>query len=80
MPNASFMSVKLVAEQGSGRLLGVQVVGGPGSAKRVDVVAAALAGKLTVEDLVGLDLAYAPPFSPLWDPVQVAARDLLRQL
>ncbi len=80
MPNASAMSMKLVAEQGSGRLLGVQVVGGPGSAKRVDVVAAALAGKLTVEDLVGLDLAYAPPFSPLWDPVQVAARDLLRQL
>jgi NADPH-dependent 2,4-dienoyl-CoA reductase/sulfur reductase-like enzyme len=80
MPNSSSMSVKLVAEQGSGRLLGVQVVGGPGSAKRVDVVAAALAGKLTVEDLVGLDLAYAPPFSPLWDPVQVAARDLLRKL
>jgi NADPH-dependent 2,4-dienoyl-CoA reductase/sulfur reductase-like enzyme len=80
MPNSSSMSVKLVAERGSGRLLGVQVVGGPGSAKRVDVVAAALAGKLTVEDLVGLDLAYAPPFSPLWDPVQVAARDLLRKL
>jgi NADPH-dependent 2,4-dienoyl-CoA reductase/sulfur reductase-like enzyme len=80
MPNAMSMTVKLVGEQGSGRLLGVQVVGGPGSAKRVDVVAAALAGKLTVEDLVGLDLAYAPPFSPLWDPVQVAAKDLLRRL
>jgi len=80
MPNSSSLSVKLVAEPGSGRLLGVQVVGGPGSAKRVDVVAAALAGKLTVEDLMGLDLAYAPPFSPLWDPLQVAARDLLRRL
>jgi NADPH-dependent 2,4-dienoyl-CoA reductase/sulfur reductase-like enzyme len=80
MPDASSMAVKLIAERGSARLLGVQIVGGPGAAKRVDVVAAALAGKLTVEDLVGLDLAYAPPFSPLWDPVQVAARDLLRQL
>jgi NADPH-dependent 2,4-dienoyl-CoA reductase/sulfur reductase-like enzyme len=80
MPEASPVSVKLVAERRSGRLLGVQIVGGPGSAKRVDVIAAGLAGGLTVEDLVGLDLGYAPPYSPLWDPVQVAARDLERQL
>jgi NADPH-dependent 2,4-dienoyl-CoA reductase/sulfur reductase-like enzyme len=80
MPDSSSVTVKLVAERRSGRLLGVQIVGGPGSAKRVDVVAAALAGKLTVEDLVYLDLGYAPPFSPLWDPVQVAARDLLAKL
>jgi NADPH-dependent 2,4-dienoyl-CoA reductase/sulfur reductase-like enzyme len=80
MPDTSPITAKLVAERRTGRLLGVQIVGGPGSAKRVDVVAAALAGKLTVEDLVGLDLGYAPPFSPLWDPVQVAARDLLLKL
>jgi NADPH-dependent 2,4-dienoyl-CoA reductase/sulfur reductase-like enzyme len=80
MPGSSSIAVKLVAERSSGRLLGVQIVGGPGSAKRVDVVAAALAGKLTVDDLIGLDLGYAPPFSPLWDPVQVAARDLLPKL
>ncbi len=80
MPDTSSITAKLVAERRSGRLLGVQIVGGPGSAKRVDVVAAALAGRLTVEDLVGLDVGYAPPFSPLWDPVQVAARDLLAKL
>ena len=70
-------SVRLVAERGSGRLLGVQSVGGPGSAKRVDVVAAALVGGLTVEDLIGLDLGYAPPVSTVWDPLQAAARELL---
>jgi len=80
MPESKPITVKLVAERGSGRLLGAQIVGGLGSAKRVDVVAAALAGKLTVDDLIGLDLGYAPPFSPVWDPVQLAARTLLREL
>jgi NADPH-dependent 2,4-dienoyl-CoA reductase/sulfur reductase-like enzyme len=80
MPEARPTSVKLVAERRTGRLLGVQSTGGPGSAKRVDVVAAALAGRLTVEDLIGLDLSYAPPFSPLWDPLQSAARALLPSL
>ena len=80
LPDARPMTVKMLAERGTGRLLGVQVAGGPGSAKRVDVVAAALAGGLTVEDLVGLDLSYAPPFSPVWDPLQAAARTLLSKL
>lgn len=73
-------TVKLLAERGTGRVLGAHSVGGPGSAKRVDVVAAALAGALTVDDLVGLDLSYAPPFSPVWDPLQTAARALLSKL
>jgi NADPH-dependent 2,4-dienoyl-CoA reductase/sulfur reductase-like enzyme len=80
MPESHPITVKVVAERRSGRLLGAQIVGGHGSAKRVDVVAAALSGHLTVEDLVGLDLGYAPPFSPVWDPVQVAARAVLPQL
>ncbi len=80
LPDARPTTVKMVAERRSGRLLGVQSVGGPGSAKRVDVAAAALAGGLTVDDLVGLDLAYAPPFSPVWDPLQAAARNLLSRL
>jgi len=69
-------AVKMLAERGTGRILGVQSAGGPGSAKRVDVAAAAMAGGLTVEDLIGLDLGYAPPLSPLWDPLQLAARSL----
>jgi hypothetical protein len=70
----------MVAERRTGRLLGVHSYGGPGSAKRIDVAATAIAGGLTVEDLVGLDLGYAPPFSTLWDPLQTAARTLLPRL
>ena len=80
LPDSRPITVKMLAERGTGRLLGMQCVGGQGTAKRVDVLAAALTGRLTVEDLVGLDLAYAPPFSPVWDPVQTAARTLLFKL
>jgi pyruvate/2-oxoglutarate dehydrogenase complex dihydrolipoamide dehydrogenase (E3) component len=80
MPAARPITVKLVAEKVSGRVLGAQIVGGSGSAKRVDVIATAIAGHLTVEDLLGLDLGYAPPFSSVWDPVQVAARQALIHL
>lgn len=80
LPESRPTTVRLVAERGSGRLLGVQSVGGPGSAKRVDVVAAAMVGALTVEDLIGLDLGYAPPVSTVWDPLQAAARALAGRL
>ncbi|MCY0928491.1 FAD-dependent oxidoreductase [Streptomyces sp. H27-H1] len=73
-PGAVEMTVKMLAERRTGRLLGVQIVGGPGSAKRVDVAAVALTAGMTVEQVVSLDLGYAPPFSPVWDPVLVAAR------
>jgi len=67
--------VKVVAESGSGRLLGAQIVGrGPGAGKRIDVVATALTARMTCSEVAELDLAYAPPFSPLWDPVAIAAR------
>ncbi|MGH9177356.1 MAG: FAD-dependent oxidoreductase [Acidimicrobiales bacterium] len=66
--------VKMLAERGSGRLLGAQLVGQEGAAKRIDVVATAITAGLTVEEIIDLDLSYAPPFSPVWDPVQVAAR------
>jgi len=77
-PGAGEIVVKMLAERGSGRLLGAQLVGAEGAAKRVDVVATALTAGMTADDLVGLDLSYAPPFSPVWDPVQVAARRLAR--
>lgn len=80
MPESEPVTIKMVAESATGRLLGVQIVGGRGSAKRVDVAAAALAGGFGVEDLIGLDMGYAPPVSPLWDPLQVAARNLATKL
>jgi NADPH-dependent 2,4-dienoyl-CoA reductase/sulfur reductase-like enzyme len=80
MPESQPTSVKMIAEKGTGRLLGLQTTGGPGSAKRVDVAATAITAGMGVDDLIGLDLAYAPPFAPLWDPLQVAARVLFPKL
>ncbi|ARX87156.1 flavoprotein oxidoreductase [Streptomyces alboflavus] len=73
-PGAALMTVKMLAERRTGRLLGVQIVGREGAAKRVDVAAVALTARMTVEQMTALDLGYAPPFSPVWDPVLVAAR------
>jgi NADPH-dependent 2,4-dienoyl-CoA reductase/sulfur reductase-like enzyme len=73
-PGASSMTVKMLAERRTGRLLGVQIVGREGAGKRVDIAAVALTAGMTVERMTALDLGYAPPFSPAWDPVLVAAR------
>ncbi|MFC7302843.1 FAD-dependent oxidoreductase [Streptomyces monticola] len=73
-PGAAVMTVKMLAERRTGRLLGVQIVGREGAGKRVDIAAVALTTRMTVEQMTALDLGYAPPFSPVWDPVLVAAR------
>ncbi|GBD18435.1 Coenzyme A disulfide reductase [bacterium HR27] len=79
-PGATWMTVKIVADAGSGKLLGAQIVGGAGAGKRIDTVATALTAGMTLEEFIYLDLAYAPPFSPVWDPVVVAARKLAREV
>ena len=73
-PDAKPIITKLIAERRSGRLLGAQIVGREGAAKRIDVLATALWNEMTVEEVAGLDLSYAPPFAPVWDPVLIAAR------
>ncbi|MFL6128675.1 MAG: FAD-dependent oxidoreductase [Mycobacteriales bacterium] len=73
-PDTRPITTKLIAERRSGRLLGAQIVGREGAAKRIDVLATALWNEMTVEDMAGLDLSYAPPFAPVWDPVLIAAR------
>ncbi|WP_068056761.1 FAD-dependent oxidoreductase [Nocardia xishanensis] len=73
-PDAAPMTVKMLAERRTGRLLGVQIVGREGAGKRVDIAAVALTARMTVDEMTALDLGYAPPFSPVWDPVLVAAR------
>jgi NADPH-dependent 2,4-dienoyl-CoA reductase/sulfur reductase-like enzyme len=78
LPYATQMTIRLVAERGSGRVLGAQIIGGPGSAKRIDTVATAITAGMTVADVMDLDLAYAPPFSSVWDPVAVVAREALK--
>ena len=72
-PGAKPIRVKLLAERRSGRLLGAQIVGGQGAGKRIDVLATALWNGMTVQEAGGMDLSYAPPFSPVWDPVLLAA-------
>jgi NADPH-dependent 2,4-dienoyl-CoA reductase/sulfur reductase-like enzyme len=73
-PGASPIRVKMIAERRSGRLLGAQVVGREGAAKRVDALAIAIWNEMTVDEVLSLDLSYAPPFAPVWDPVLIAAR------
>jgi len=73
-PQAGLITVKVLAERGSGRLLGAQIIGIEGAAKRIDIFATALHAGMTVQDMINLDLSYAPPFSNAWDPVLIAAR------
>jgi NADPH-dependent 2,4-dienoyl-CoA reductase/sulfur reductase-like enzyme len=80
MPDPGSMTLKLVGERGTGRLLGAQIVGDDGSAKRIDTVATALHARMRVDELVDLDLAYAPPFGSTWDPLHIAARKLIDSL
>jgi NADPH-dependent 2,4-dienoyl-CoA reductase/sulfur reductase-like enzyme len=73
-PDAAAMSVKVVAERATGRMLGAQIVGGAEAGKRIDTLAVAVWQEMTVDEFAQLDLAYAPPFSPVWDPTLIAAR------
>lgn len=77
-PGASELRLRLVAESEGGRLLGAQGVGGGGLVSRINTLATALTGGLSLEELAYLDLAYAPPFSAAWDPVHIAAQRLLK--
>ncbi|MDM8008658.1 MAG: FAD-dependent oxidoreductase [Phycisphaerae bacterium] len=72
-PGAEQMILKLVYDPESGRVLGGQAVGGAGVDKRIDVIATVVHFRGTVDDLAGLDLAYAPPFGAAKDPVHIAA-------
>jgi NADPH-dependent 2,4-dienoyl-CoA reductase/sulfur reductase-like enzyme len=73
-PDAAPIRVRVVAERGTGRLLGAQIVGEEGAAKRVDVLAAAIWNEMAVDEVASMDLSYAPPFAPVWDPTLMAAR------
>ncbi|HET6773483.1 MAG TPA: FAD-dependent oxidoreductase [Acidimicrobiales bacterium] len=80
LPERKRITVKAIAEVGTGRLIGAQIVGEEGTAKRIDVLATAIQAGLTAAQVVDLDLGYAPPFGPVWDPVHVVARELVRGL
>ncbi|TFV69932.1 flavoprotein oxidoreductase [Blastococcus sp. CT_GayMR20] len=73
-PGAAPIRVTMIAERRSGRLLGAQIVGREDAAKRIDALAICIWNEMTVDEILSLDLSYAPPFSPVWDPVLIAAR------
>ena len=79
-PGAAPIRTKVLAERRSGRLLGAQIVGREGAAKRIDVFATAIWNGMAVDGMVNLDLSDAPPFSPVWDPVLIAVRKLSEQV
>ena len=79
-PGGKESTLKVVAEKGTGRILGVQAVGEGPSDKFIDILAMALHGQMTCRQLASVDLAYAPPFSPALSPVIVAANVLMNKL
>jgi CoA-dependent NAD(P)H sulfur oxidoreductase len=78
-PGSSMIWVQMVGDKVSGRLLGAQMVGREGTAHRINAVAVALQGHMTVSQFSQADLAYAPPFGPVWDPMLTAANQLMKK-
>ncbi len=79
-PGSTPIHISMVADMASGRLLGVQMVGKEGVAHRINAAAVALHNQMTVADFFQSDLAYAPPFGPVWDPLLTAAGQVLKQI
>jgi NADPH-dependent 2,4-dienoyl-CoA reductase/sulfur reductase-like enzyme len=79
-PESGPITVKVVADAQTGRMLGAQVIGREGAAKRIDVLATAIWNEMTADEFSQIDLGYAPPFAPVWDPVLIAARHVIAEL
>ena len=79
-PGSEKVHVIAIADKKSERLIGANVVGGSGSALRANTLGVAIQQKMTVEEVSKLDLMYSPPFSPLWDPILIAAHQLGKKM
>ena len=79
-PGSTQIHLSISGDKKSGRLLGLQMVGREGVAHRINAAAVALHAKMTVDEFSQSDLAYAPPFSPVWDPMLTAANQLIKKL
>jgi NADPH-dependent 2,4-dienoyl-CoA reductase/sulfur reductase-like enzyme/rhodanese-related sulfurtransferase len=76
MPQGGIIVIKLVAEKKTRKVIGAQLFGTGKVDKRLDVLVGAVSGKMTIDDLADLDIAYAPPFTTALDPVTHAANSL----
>jgi pyruvate/2-oxoglutarate dehydrogenase complex dihydrolipoamide dehydrogenase (E3) component len=79
-PGTQYSMLKVVAHRETGRLLGGNWIGRDGEARKINTLAVALHNNMTLEEISRLDLAYAPPFSPVWDPLLIAANLLKRKV
>jgi NADPH-dependent 2,4-dienoyl-CoA reductase/sulfur reductase-like enzyme len=73
-------TVKVIADESTGRLLGAQIVGCPLAAVRIDIAATALSSRMRVDEVAQLDLAYTPSLGALWNPILIAMNALLRKM
>ena len=79
-PGNTRITISIIWDQSEKRLLGAEMLGREGVAKRIDVFASALDNKMTIQAMTQLDLSYAPPYAPPWDPVLTAANVALKKL
>jgi len=79
-PGSSTITIHMLADRKTGRLLGTQMVGKEGVAHRINAMAVALHSHMTVNAFSQTDLAYAPPFGPTWDPLLTTANQLIKKL
>jgi len=80
MPGSKRMLVKLIFDRKNGRLLGAQMVGKEGVARRINALAVALHQRMTIDEVARLDFAYAPPFSAPFDPILIAAEQAAKKI
>lgn len=79
-PGSDRIFVKLTVRKDNRKLIGGEIAGSDGAALRINTIAAAITGGMTVEDFAYLDTGYSPPFSPVWDPVIAAAQNFIRRI
>ena len=80
MPGAKRILIKLIFDRKNGRLLGAQMVGKEGVARRINALAVALHQRMTIDEIARLDFAYAPPFSAPFDPILIAAEQAVKKI
>jgi len=79
-PGSKIIQIHMVGDRKEGRLLGTQMVGEEGVAHRINAAVVALHSQMTVSGFAQSDLAYAPPFGPVWDPLITAANQLIKKM
>jgi NADPH-dependent 2,4-dienoyl-CoA reductase/sulfur reductase-like enzyme len=80
MPGSKRVTIKTIADKKTRRLLGANLYGEEGASLRAHALAVAIQHRITIDEMQQWDLAYTPPFAPLWDPILVAANATRKKL